>query len=112
MHTLNETIEISGEWWTAENPDLVARPDKRNFLAELGANPQTLRNEDATLLVELARLGLSDGQQAKLNQGGESVTLVLRICEEVPSGAIWLKAGSSEVSALGDSFGPISVEAV
>jgi hypothetical protein len=36
----------------------------------------------------------------------------LRICPELPNGAVWLKSATGAGSALGDSYGPISVEAV
>ena len=56
------------------------------------------------------RLALSNGQQARVSQGGESTTLPVRICNELPAGAVWVKSATGAASCLGDSFGPISVE--
>ncbi len=63
-----------------------------------------LSSEDAT------RLALSDGQQANVSQGGTHVTLPVRVCHELPIGAVWVKTASGIAVGLGDSFGPISVE--
>jgi hypothetical protein len=48
---------------------------------------------------------------AQINQGGEALSLAVKVCEELPVGAVWLKTAISSASNLGDSFGPISVEA-
>lgn len=61
---------------------------------------------------DAARLGLSDGQTAKVGQRDDTVSLPVRICRELPEGAVWVKAGTPAVSSLGDSYGPIRVEAV
>lgn len=61
---------------------------------------------------DASRLGLSDGQKAKVGQRDATVSLPVRICSELPEGAVWVKAGTPAVSSLGDSFGPIRVEAV
>lgn len=61
---------------------------------------------------DAARLGLAEGQKAKVGQRDDTVSLPVRICNELPEGAVWVKAGTPTVSALGDSFGPIRVEAV
>jgi NADH-quinone oxidoreductase subunit G len=61
---------------------------------------------------DAARLGLSDGQHAKVGQRDDTISLPVRICRELPEGAVWVKAGTPAVSALGDSYGPIRVEAV
>ena len=63
-----------------------------------------LSSEDAT------RLALSDGQQANVSQGGTHVTLPVRVCHELPIGAVWVKTANGIAVGLGDSFGPISVE--
>jgi len=69
--------------------------------ASVGINP-----DDA------ASRGLEDGCEVKVSQAGGQVTLPLRICTELPVGAVWVKSATSVGKALGDSFGPISVEAV
>ncbi|MBT8069844.1 MAG: NADH-quinone oxidoreductase subunit NuoG [Gammaproteobacteria bacterium] len=56
--------------------------------------------------------GLVDGRDVKISQGAGSVTLPVRIFEELPAGAVWVKSATNAGIALGDSFGPISVEAV
>jgi hypothetical protein len=56
--------------------------------------------------------GLEDGRQVKVSQDGEQVTLPLRICNELPVGAVWVKSATDVAKTLGDSFGPISVESV
>ena len=61
---------------------------------------------------DAARLRISDGQKAKVGQRDHTVTLPVRICSELPEGAVWVKAGTPAVSSLGDSYGPIRVEAV
>ncbi len=56
-------------------------------------------------------LGFVAAQSVKVSQGGEQITLPVRIYEELPPGAVWLKTAGAAVSALGDSYGAISVEA-
>lgn len=56
--------------------------------------------------------GLVDGRELKVSQGNALVTLPLRICDELPVGAVWVKSATEAGTALGDSFGPISVEVV
>ena len=68
--------------------------------AYVGLNP-----EDA------GRKGLVDGHQVKVSQGAEHVILPVRLCSELPAGAAWVKSATDVSIALGDSFGPISVEA-
>lgn len=63
-------------------------------------------------LNDAVALSISDGSRAKVSQGNEVITLPVRICRELPAGALWVKGGTPAASALGDSFGPISVEAV
>jgi NADH-quinone oxidoreductase subunit G len=56
--------------------------------------------------------GLEQGAEIKVTQGEASTVLPLRICPELPDGAVWVKSATSAGSVLGDSYGPISVEAV
>ncbi len=56
--------------------------------------------------------GLVNGHKVKVSQADGQVTLPLRICKELPVGAVWVKCATNAGKALGDSFGPISVEAV
>ncbi len=55
--------------------------------------------------------GFADGTEVKVSQGGASAVLPVRICAELPAGAAWLKSAGNVSGQLGDSFGPISVEA-
>jgi len=55
--------------------------------------------------------GLVEGREVKVSQGGGHIMLPVRICDELPAGAVWIKSATGVSSALGDSFGPISVEA-
>ena len=55
--------------------------------------------------------GFEDGRQVKVSQAQGQVTLRLRICNELPLGAVWVKSATNAAKVLGDSFGPIGVEA-
>ena len=55
--------------------------------------------------------GLVEGHKVKVSQGSGHTTLPVRICNELPAGAVWVKSATNAGKALGDSFGPISVEA-
>jgi NADH-quinone oxidoreductase subunit G len=71
------------------------------------------QNDFVGLSVQDAReLALTDGQQANVSQGGVHTNLPVRICNELPRGAVWVKTAIGVAVGLGDSFGPISVEAV
>jgi len=55
--------------------------------------------------------GLVEGHEVKVSQGNEHILLPVRICNELPVGAVWVKSATDAGRTLGDSFGPISVEA-
>jgi len=55
--------------------------------------------------------GFEEGRDIRVSQGDGHITVPLRICDELPAGAVWLKSATNVSSALGDSYGPISVEA-
>ena len=55
--------------------------------------------------------GLVEGREVNVSQGGQQVRLPIHICNELPAGAVWVKCATPVSNALGDSFGPISVEA-
>jgi NADH-quinone oxidoreductase subunit G len=55
--------------------------------------------------------GFIDGHEVKVSQGSGHLTLPVRICKELPPGAVWVTSATDVSSVLGDSFGPISVEA-
>ena len=56
--------------------------------------------------------GFTDGHDVRVSQDSGQVTLPLRICHELPAGAVWLKSATNSGIALGDSFGAISVVAI
>ena len=56
--------------------------------------------------------GLVEDREVKVSQGDGHVTLPVRILDVVPVGAVWVKSATNAGNGLGDSFGPISVEAV
>jgi NADH-quinone oxidoreductase subunit G len=55
--------------------------------------------------------GLVEGHEVKVSQGEAHVILPVCICNELPVGAVWVKSATESGTALGDSYGPISVEA-
>jgi len=56
--------------------------------------------------------GLVEDREVKVSQGNGHITLPVCIFNELPVGAVWVKSATNESNELGDSFGPISVEAV
>jgi len=56
--------------------------------------------------------GLVEGGEVNVKQGDGQVILPVRIFNELPVGAVWVKSATNVSHELGDSFGPISVEAV
>ena len=60
---------------------------------------------------DAGRKGFVEGNKVKVSQGAEHVILPVRLCSELPAGAVWVKSATDVSIALGDSFGPISVEA-
>ncbi len=55
--------------------------------------------------------GFIEGREVKVSQGDAHVVLPVRICPELPNGAVWVKSAIGASTVLGDSFGPINVEA-
>lgn len=60
---------------------------------------------------DAGRKGFADGHEVKVSQGGGHVILPVRLCHELPAGAVWVKCATEAGIPLGDSFGPVSVEA-
>jgi NADH-quinone oxidoreductase subunit G len=60
---------------------------------------------------DAGRKGLVEGSDVKVSQGEGRVILPVRIFNELPAGAVWVKSATSVSNELGDSFGPINVEA-
>ncbi|NOR19763.1 MAG: NADH-quinone oxidoreductase subunit G [Xanthomonadales bacterium] len=74
---------------------------------------QTVHAENAFVGLnpdDAASRGLEDGCEVKVIQAAGQVKLPLRICSELPVGAVWVKSATDAAKGLGDSFGPISVE--
>lgn len=61
---------------------------------------------------DAGRRGLIEGREVNVSQGDNQITLPLRVCDELPGGAVWVKSATNVSKTLGDSFGPINVEAV
>jgi NADH-quinone oxidoreductase subunit G len=59
---------------------------------------------------DVRRLGLDDGGKARVQQGGSSIEMIVRVSSKVPEGAAWIQGGSKIVADLGDLSGPITVE--
>jgi len=55
-------------------------------------------------------LGLVEGQAVNVRQGEASATLPWSADDRIPKGAVWLASAHTEVSGLGDAYGPITVE--
>ena len=75
---------------------------------------QTVHAENAFVGLnpdDAGRKGLADGHEVKVSQGDGHVILPVRLCDELPAGAVWVKSAIEAGILLGDSFGPISVEA-
>ena len=75
---------------------------------------QTVHAENAFVGLnpdDAGRKGLADGHEVKVSQGDGHVILPVRLCDELPAGAVWVKSATDSGISLGDSFGPISVEA-
>ena len=75
---------------------------------------QTVHAENAFVGLnpdDAGRKGFADGHEVKVSQGGGHVILPVRLCDELPAGAVWVKSATEAGISLGDSFGPISVEA-
>ena len=65
----------------------------------LGLNPQ-----------DAERLGLADGANARVSQGGESLDIRVDINESVPAGGAWLRTANDAVCKLGPAVAPVNVE--
>jgi len=65
----------------------------------LGLNP-----EDA------ARLGLGDGEKARVRQGEHDAEFEVSISDSVPAGGAWLRSAICATRELGSSVAPIIVE--
>ena len=69
------------------------------------ATPQIVMNSS-----QMARLGLSAGDNVKVSQGNGSVRLVVQADDKLPEQAVRVAAGHAATAALGAMFGTISVE--
>lgn len=58
----------------------------------------------------LAQLGISCGAQVRVKQGSGEVILAAKADNKVPVGCVRVAAAHASTAALGEMFGPISVE--
>ena len=70
-----------------------------------GADEVRLNPADA------ASLGLKDGDHAQVSQGGEALTLSVKLSSALPPGAVAVAAATAEAEVLGAAMGPITVQA-
>jgi NADH-quinone oxidoreductase subunit G len=56
------------------------------------------------------RLGLVDGGRARVRQGEHFIETEVRVSEQVPAGAAWLRSATCLSRKLGTAVGPVSVE--
>jgi NADH-quinone oxidoreductase subunit G len=59
---------------------------------------------------DAARLGLSDGERARVRQGGHEAELDVIVSDSVPAGGVWLRAAICATRELGHAVAPIIVE--
>ncbi len=60
----------------------------------------------------LGRLGIGDGGEVRVRQGGGEAVLKVVIDAGVPDGSVRIAAGHPATSGLGPMFGPVTLEAV
>ena len=56
--------------------------------------------------------GIRDGYRVRISQGGASVEMDVSIDPRVVDGCVWIQSGTEASAALGDAFGPVSLERV
>jgi len=61
---------------------------------------------------EMQKRLLSEGDTISISQNGSSVTLPVKLDDDVPEGCVWVPAGLPQTSALGEVFGAIEVSRV
>ena len=59
---------------------------------------------------DAGRLGLSDGDKARVRQGEQHSELEVRVTERVPAGAVWLRSATCASRMLEHAVAPVSVE--
>ncbi|MDT8320564.1 MAG: molybdopterin-dependent oxidoreductase, partial [Xanthomonadales bacterium] len=60
---------------------------------------------------DASRLGLSDGDMARVRQGDQHSELEVRVTERVPAGAVWLRSATCASRMLESAVAPVTVEA-
>lgn len=58
---------------------------------------------------EMQKRSLSDGDTVNISQNGASVSLPVKLDNDVPEGCVWVPTGLPQTSALGEVFGQIEV---
>jgi len=119
---INQTDKPNGEVELAA-PNVAAELHRVGDVAMYAVDALCRRSEFLQLTVhaesnfvglnpdDAGRKGLVDGHEVKVSQGDEHVILPVRLCSELPAGAVWVQSATDAAKALGDSFGPINVEA-
>ncbi len=59
---------------------------------------------------DASRLGLKDGDKARVRQGDHDTELEVRISDSVPRGGLWLRSATCATRLLGAAIAPVSVE--
>ncbi|MFK7852776.1 MAG: NADH-quinone oxidoreductase subunit NuoG [Granulosicoccus sp.] len=61
---------------------------------------------------EMQKRSLSEGDTISVSQNGSTVSLPLKLDNDVPEGCVWVPSGLAQTSALGEVFGEIEVSRV
>ncbi len=56
------------------------------------------------------RLGLRDGDHARVRQGEGQAVLPVAVTDRVPERCVWVSSGLTETGALGGAFGEVELE--
>jgi NADH-quinone oxidoreductase subunit G len=59
---------------------------------------------------DAARLGLGDGDKARVRQGEHDAEFEVRVSDSVPAGGAWLRSATCATRELGSAVAPIIVE--
>ena len=59
---------------------------------------------------DASRLGLQEGESARVSQGGPEIEFKVTVSDRVPEGGAWLRSATCSTRKLGQAFAPITVE--
>jgi len=117
---------LAGEATAEELSELTAKPAAKGLyrvgevpmygldaLCRRGDALQQSTHADSAFVginpADATALKLEDGKAATIDQGGESVELTVRVSNDVPQGAAWVRSSTCSSRELGDSIGLITV---